>query len=299
LTVAHGYSWLAAARFAKRANLPLHLIVHDDWPAITSVYSWLKPWQRRLFGTVYRQAASRLCVSPFMEDEYRHRYGIAGQVLYPSRGKNCRLFDRAPKSYSRHEGPLVGAYAGNIFSSGYARLIKGLAERLGSSGGQLLLFGPHSRSELNDWQLTRENILPQGLVSSEELVSRLRQEADFLFVPMSFDSDGRDNMRLSFPSKLTDYTATGLPPLIWGPDYCSAVRWAERYGPVAEVVTSQNTLAIDAALTRLMDASHREFLGRAGASIGDELFSHPACVRTLFETLMVNRVAPRRIQRCR
>src|ERR1700677_5014818 len=59
LTVAHGHSWLAAARFAEIAELPLHLIVHDDWPTITPVFPWLKAWQDRRFGRLYRLAVSR------------------------------------------------------------------------------------------------------------------------------------------------------------------------------------------------------------------------------------------------
>src|ERR1041385_4358441 len=31
LTVAHGFSWLTAAALARSFQLPLHLIIHDDW----------------------------------------------------------------------------------------------------------------------------------------------------------------------------------------------------------------------------------------------------------------------------
>src|ERR1041385_58139 len=37
LTVAHGFGWLAAAEIAERRNVPLHLIVHDDWPRVANV----------------------------------------------------------------------------------------------------------------------------------------------------------------------------------------------------------------------------------------------------------------------
>jgi hypothetical protein len=81
-------------------------------------------------------------------------------------------------------------------------------------------------------------------------------------------------MQISFPSKLTDYTAVGLPLLIWGPGYCSAVRWAQRHAPVAEVVTSQDVEEVNAALSRLEQAQHRERLGRAAREVGERLFSH-------------------------
>ncbi len=114
LTAAQGYSWLAAAQLAENAGLPLHLIIHDHWVSLLDAFQSLKPRLDRRFGSLYRHAASRLCVSPFMEEEYRQSYGVAGKVLYPSRPKDCPSFNTAPPSYARKVGPLVGAYAGRI-----------------------------------------------------------------------------------------------------------------------------------------------------------------------------------------
>ena len=288
LTVAQGYSWLAAAQLAEDAGLPLHLIVHDHWLSLLEAFPGIKPWLDRRFGRLYRRAASRLCVSPFMEEEYRHNYGAAGEVLYPSRPKDCPSFDVPPESYSKKAGPLIGAYAGRILIAGYARLIADVARRLEKRGGSLLLFAPNSHADLRSWGLDLPNVVPQGQADAGKLISRLRGEADFLFVPMAFDADGADyNMRVSFPSKLVDYTATGLPLLIWGPGECSAVRWAQLHAPVAEVVTSKEVGEIDAALQRLEQAQHRERLGRASAELGERLFGYRACVETLFRALVV------------
>src|SRR5207249_1181088 len=70
LTVTHGYSWLSAARIALDHKLPLHLICHDDWTTTVPVCPFLHAWSERVFGKYYRAAASRLCVSPFMVEEY-------------------------------------------------------------------------------------------------------------------------------------------------------------------------------------------------------------------------------------
>lgn len=293
LTVAQGYLWLAAAQLAEDAGLPLHLIIHDHWLSLLEAYPGIKPWLDRRFGRLYRRAASRLCVSPFMEEEYRHNYGVGGEVLYPSRPKDCPSFDGVPHSYSKNGGPLVGAYAGRILIPGYARMVADLAKCLEKRGGSLLLYGPHSSDNLRRWGLDLPNVLPQGQVDPGELISRLREEADFVFVPMAFDADGMDyNMRVSFPSKLVDYTATGLPLLVWGPEDCSAVRWAELHEPVAEVVTSKEVGEIDAALQRLEQPQHRQRLGRASAELGERLFGHRACVETLFRALVNGRGGP-------
>lgn len=285
LTVAHGYGWMAAAKLAEVRKLPLHLIVHDHCPSTLVGLPWVRPWQERLFAKAYQNAAARFCVSPFMEDQYRRDFGVPGAVLYPSRARGVESAREMPSTYSKRSGKLIGAYAGSIFSAGYANQIATVAERLDARGGTLLLFGPHSRESLAPRGLARKNIVVCGLLNSQELMSRIRQEADFLFVPMDFASDNQQNMRLSFPSKLTDYTATGLPLLIWGPEYSSAVAWAQRHAPLAEIVISQSPQDIDAALDRLQCPEHRRRIGTAAAQVGDRLFSHHSAVASLYDGL--------------
>src|ERR1044072_2266545 len=44
LTVAHGFGWLAAADVAVQRNVPLHLMVHDDWPRVVKVRPGFRSW---------------------------------------------------------------------------------------------------------------------------------------------------------------------------------------------------------------------------------------------------------------
>src|SRR5215213_5710032 len=37
LTVVHGFGWLTAAEIASKRKVPLHLMVHDDWPRVADV----------------------------------------------------------------------------------------------------------------------------------------------------------------------------------------------------------------------------------------------------------------------
>jgi len=43
---------------------------------------------------------------------------------------------------------------------------------------------------------------------------------------MIFDPTMRRRMETSFPSKLVEFAQFGKPIIVWGPEYCSAVRWA-------------------------------------------------------------------------
>ena len=275
LTVAHGFSWDAAARFAATHGLPLHLICHDDWPRFTNVFPFLKQRVDERLGEVYRQAVSRLCVSPFMCDAYRERYGVPGEVLYPSRAADAPVHSSPPARLREPGRALTVAFGGTVNTSGYIRALRSVAETLAPQGGRLLIFGPMTVGDAERAGLALPNVELRGLVSSAALMDRFREEADVLFVPMSFAAEDRPNMEISFPSKLTDYTAVGLPLLIYGPDYCSAVRWARENPGVAEVVTQPGMEQLTVALQRLAGSPEtRCQLGQAALTVGKRDFFH-------------------------
>ncbi len=282
LTVTHGFSWLTAAQVAEQCELPLHLICHDDLPRISQVLPSVADWLDQKFGSIYRAAASRMCVSPYMREVYRKRYGSDGTVLYPSRSANCIEYESPPGRLAHNDHQFTVAFAGTINSPGYARALKSLAEALEVVHGQLLIFGPLKAEDAQRTGLKGHGIELRGLVTSDELMKRLREEVDVLFVPMSFDSADEANMKISFPSKLTDYTAVGLPLLIYGPEYCSATRWANENPGVAEVVNREDAGALAQAVQRLAVAPELRFIfGQRALDVGRRYFGINA-VRSVF-----------------
>jgi len=284
LTVAHGYSWLTAAEFAFRENLPLHLILHDDWLSSVQVLPSRKASAEQMFARYYNFATSRLCVSPAMAKRYCDRYGPAAQVLYPIRAPDAPVASGSVSPPAR-SGVVVG-YAGTINGAGYIDRLKALATILEQMGGSLVIYGPMMADRAEEVGLNRDNVVFRGLVSSQELIVRLRVDADFLFVPMSFRHEDRTNMELSFPSKLTDYTAVGLPLLINGPPYCSAIRWGKENPGAAALVDKEDDRALAEALKGLAQQKNRmRELGEGALVAGERCFSYTALSRQ-FETAL-------------
>ncbi|HET9713027.1 MAG TPA: hypothetical protein VFP64_14125 [Pyrinomonadaceae bacterium] len=273
LTVAHGFGWLAASRIASRRKVPLHLIVHDDWPRAVDIAPRFRNWLDTQFAGVYRQAQSRLGVSPAMSRAYLERYGKPAEIIYPTRAPGCPDFDTPPEHLARNDKPFTIAFAGTINSNGYIRTLRVLQDALRTVGGRLLLFGPMPPDVARQVGLGDPNTEVCGLLSAADLLTRLRSEADALFVPMSFDASDRDNMEMAFPSKLADCTATGVPLLIYGPTYCSAVAWARENEGVAEVVESESDLG--KSVERLAnDPLMRVALGQRALEVGRRYFTH-------------------------
>ena len=280
LTVAHGFGWLAAANIASKRRVPLHLIVHDDWPRIADIAPQFRQKLDARFANVYRQAHSRLCVSPAMSRVYEERYGAPAQVIYPSRAPDCPDFDAPPAHLANNDKPFTIAFAGTINSSGYIEALTALQNALKTVGGRLLIFGP------NQFGLDDPDIENCGLISSSQLLTRLREEADALFVPMSFDECDRVNMQMAFPSKLADYTATGLPLLIYGPTYCSAVVWARENPGVTEVVETEPNLS-DTINRLANNPDTRVALGKRALAAGREYFTHNRAQQVFHQRISV------------
>lgn len=291
LTVAHGFGWLAAARLAETRQVPLHLIVHDDWPRVSRVPRVFRPWLDRRFGEVYRQAQSRLCVSPAMRDAYEQRYGAGAEVLYPIRSHDCSDGDSVARRPD--DATFTVAFAGSINSQGYVDALKTLHRVLTRIGGRLLIFGPVNETEAKNYGLDLPHVTLRGLLDWPELIVRLREEADVLFVPMSFAKSDSANMRLAFPSKLADYTAVGAPLLIYGPRYCSAVCWANENPGACEAVCVVDEEILAGAVQRFASSPrHRERLGKRAVEVGRRYFSHEQVQRIFDEAVAPGAVQP-------
>ena len=275
MTVAHGFAWSLAHSFAQAAALPLHLIIHDDWRTAMPCAEALRGLVGRRFAAAYRRAATRHCISPYMEERYRNEFGVAGSVLPPVRGDDGPRFASPKVTDSTRP---VYAFAGSLFSSGYRDLLFRFAGLL-PDGSKLLLFSPHCDCVPDELRSHIEVRSP--LATPTELVHTLRNEADVLFCPSSFHSRDRITMEINLPSKLTDYTAAGLPLLVWGPGESSAVRWARENSGAAVYVDVDDDDRCREAISYLADPGVRRLYAKGSIQVGEAWFS-PQAAREKF-----------------
>jgi glycosyltransferase involved in cell wall biosynthesis len=187
-----------------------------------------------------------------------------------------------PERLSNNHQPFTVAFAGTINSDGYVKALTALSEALLGVSGRLLVFGPTTIAEARRLDLDLANISFCGLLQWPDLIARLRRDVDLLFVPMSFSEADSLNMEMAFPSKLADYTAVGLPLLIYGPPYCSAVHWAQENPGAAEVVQDEEIRSLTEVVHHLANApAYRLLLAQRALDVGRRYFSH-AAIHSLF-----------------
>lgn len=286
LTDVHGFSWITASAIADKFKLPLHVSIQDDWPHTTLMprsLHWYVNWH---FKKAFRKAKSRLCVSPYMVSAYEERYGIGGTILYPSRSISAPNFNCPPEAREASKASPIVAYAGSLSNPSYVRSLITLASVLENTGGKVFIYSAETEERIKHMGLQKNNIVTCPLLPFNKLIETLRSEVDILFVPMSFESQHRSNMEQGFPCKLSDYTAVGLPILIWGPPYCSAVRWAKENPGVAEVIDEENVEKLRVSLCNLIeDSEYRYRLGAASLVVGRKYFSNDVTVSKFNEAL--------------
>jgi hypothetical protein len=220
-----------------------------------------------------------------MVEMYERRYGVRGTVLYPLRAADSSDVDEPPSRISRELLAPTFAYVGSINSRGYANCLISVASVLKEHNGQLLLYSGLTQEAVEHFGLNKPNIFVQDIIPSSELIGELRAKVDALVIAVDFDVD-RVAVETNFPSKLTDSTAAGLPLLIFGPSYCSAVRWARENQGVAEVVSENDENLLAISIARLIsNRDYRRQLGSAALTIGKEHFSHAAVTEKFYRAI--------------
>jgi len=256
LSVAYGWWHIQARRVAKEFNLPLVSFFHDWWPDFPDIPAIFRSRVERQFRQTCADSAVAICVSDGMRRELGDPPNAV--VIYPIPAPT-----KQEGSTPDLKRPLRVAYFGNLCE--YGPPIENALRTLdGSNKARLEVFGAHPRWTSGAEDHFRSRGLYHGFPAANQLIASLR-DFQAVLVVMSFDGALRRRMTTSFPSKMIEGMQLGLPSVIWGPEYCSAVRWARR-GNRALCVTDANPSALRQALE-----------GLAASSLEQERLAKSAC----------------------
>ena len=263
LTITSGLGWLLADALARDYGIPLHLIAHDDWPKLPASARLWEPALRRRFHAVYRRAQSRLCVSPYMVSAFAHRYGTEGTVLYPIRQDGARAL---PASVTRSAGMSIGYCGGS--GAHVMPGLRSLARAAAALRARVVAYGPFDTARREDLSRVAPVFEFRGFADYGDMCRGL-SEADALFVPLAFDEASRENMKVSFPSKLVEYTMVSVPTLIYAPPDTAAVQWARDHASAATVESDSVDALVDGLRALRNDPTRRADLVSNAQRAGD------------------------------
>jgi len=268
LTVAHGDGFIAAKRFARKHQLPLVSFFHDWWPDIPDCHGPIRRLLERRFKAFAHESDVALCVSEGM----REALGVSSTaVILPPIPAATRQIRSSPEHSRDERTPFKILYSGNLNDYG-PMLGDALEEFLKHTEILLQVRGSNPAWSEDRKAKMRANGRWLDFVPRAELDDWLAS-ADAFLIPMVFDSTFRRRMETSFPSKLIEFAQFGKPLIIWGPDYCSAIRWGMDNSK-AMCVTEPNAAAPVHALIKLgQDAATRAKLAIGASKAANTEFS--------------------------
>ena len=260
-TVAGSWDWtaLAAQRVARQLGIPI-IASFNDWfdygwfPSHGSLHQTIE----RRFRCFYQEADLAFCTSEGMREALGTHPN--SHVLYPT-GAMMPTEDSSYQPLAVIPSQSFTVFFGGSLGDWYGSMLESLIIYCRQHYPEIRfrVFGSLANwsSDFDDWA-THSNVYG-GQLPFDHLRKEARH-ADLLLLPMGFDKTSAQVECTSFKTKFLDYLSFQRPILVWGPDYCSAVRTAREFDS-ADCVTTGSAATCAEAIYRLsVDPIRREAL---------------------------------------
>jgi hypothetical protein len=228
---------------AEAADVPVVSLVWDC-PAYFLQERGFDTWSRkrlmRRFGACLGRSERVGVVSDAMRETYTSDYGAACLL---TRYGTAQARTAIPRQVTPGGGALTIGYAGALYAlsawSAFMAALDRLQWRVGTREIRLELFGSDFRVQTRG----RANVSILGWRDEAEVLRHLEM-CDLLYLPQPFEAHLQRLARLSFPTKLSTYAATGRPVLLHAPDYASMAEYFRKQsGTIACAELSPQVLA--------------------------------------------------------
>jgi hypothetical protein len=285
------YSALIAERVARRLKVPL-VASFNDWfdygwfPAHRTFHATIE----RRFRRFYREADLALCTCEgMMEALGTHP---RSHVLYPI---GARLPESLPefRPFMNNGRPFIVAFAGSL-ADWYGPMLERLVQAAQAQAApvEFRFYGSNPSWSPEFDILARTERIFRGHLPFEELRSQVAG-ADALILPMGFDLQCAQVERTSFKTKFLDYLSYRKPILVWGPEYCSAVRVAREFDSAEICMQSKAEKILEKILKLRGEPERQSILVQNARKMYLDRFHpdkiHGGLVRAVQETVRVGR----------
>jgi glycosyltransferase involved in cell wall biosynthesis len=221
-----------AAWIARRFECPLIVHAADDG------LERYKAGVSQDIGGLLAGAKGRIVISEEMRVDYEKRYDLEFDVLH--NGADDLLF--LPPAAAPDTGALTIRYLGSVVPIHHFHALEdiGAAVKLLNQKGikaRFELCGGDGKADALSL-VDHETVIYRGPVGKLEGHQLLRT-AGLLVIPINFEPADFSFVRLSLPTKLPEYLASGTPTLVYGPAGAAPVEFCARH-KVGSVLTERS-----------------------------------------------------------
>lgn len=251
----------------------LVLYIVDDWvntKVNTRIFSklWYKVYDKE-FRKLLNCASGLLSICQYMADEYLKQYGYK---FYPFHNPvNLNEWNAINVSNKYKDETTSIVYMGKINSDTVSclKLLSSLVYELNSSGYKYALdiYSPDYSSQAYLFEkISGTHILPP--VAHSE-VGKILKSYSALFLPLGFSKQSRSYVRLSMPTKLSEYLASRKPILLYCPEEIALAKYLKDKD-CAVLCTDESSKSLKYALMELNNADKYEKMVENSSKLAKE-----------------------------
>jgi hypothetical protein len=242
LTVLWDYYSLLAADLSKSWNIPLSVIVHDDWELFAPANN--RPLIRKYKQKILAQSTRVWPVSARLGETIKLPNPSKTSVLLPIGSERDKNFVDWSDKFKH---PVV-AYAGTLYPN-FSITLKIIAKVLENVKGTLILITSSQEPEAVKILKECPNIkFQQPLATNDEAIDFLAKNASCILVGYPFEQNEEFPWLNSFPSKLIEFASLGMPMLILTPSNTALSDWAVKHEWLCYLNESNETKILEILL---------------------------------------------------
>jgi hypothetical protein len=257
-----------AWKLSRKLNCSFMTITMDDPETFETPYKWAENPYIRLLKNIYQSASLSIGVSNEMSKHLGQRYCKPTQTLYFGPPDGLQL--RAPEesAHRKNTKHFILGYAGTL-GLGYRSGIQNLLPALEATGTRLHVY-TGSQHRIPE----HPSIINRGFVPVDALWDIVKHECDAVLLPYSFEPKDMRIYKTHFPTKLSEYSWTGMPLLIVGPSDATGVRWGQQHQESCITIDQKDHPMLSNELENLAaDSIKRTALARSISKIAKQEFS--------------------------
>jgi len=202
---------------------------------------------------MFRSANKIIVTNEGTRDFYIKRYGqdISEKIVIIHNSAFADAYLKIKKQ-SEFKNMYTIAYTGRIYWA-QIRSIKNLIQAISEMKDleiKLKIYSPHPKEYLKKIGIIESEKVEIGIASPKE-ISKIQNDADILFLPLSWNTKSQAIIDTATPGKLTDYLISGSPILIHAPASTFLVKYAKENN-FAEVVDNEDSKLLKEAIKKLV-----------------------------------------------
>jgi glycosyltransferase involved in cell wall biosynthesis len=184
-------------------------------------------------------------ISQPMADYFKNNINKESDVIF----HGCTIDQKNSTTKWNNNSTFTVRYIGSLLESQHSEAIEDIADAVSKLNIQgfdikLEIYGTQSPEKWSERFCKAPIIQYFGQFDEKEYV-KLIKTSSLLIIPFTFNKQQQQSYKYSFPAKLPDYLASGIPLLLYGPSDIAAIQF-----------TSENNLAIsqsERSITMIME----------------------------------------------